>query len=257
MPTDSPARPVLLAFLGASNLARGYTALSHFLARGLAPHPVECLAAMGPGRGYVASGGLWNITYPPIAQCGLLEAVRERAASGRNVAAFVTDIGNDIMYGVPADEIIGCLDKIFQTFDAVAGQVLVTPIPLDLEKDIGPGTFRRLRALYFPRSQVTLAQATRAVNEINAFIRTCRLARVHPLEGMEAFRGFDKIHYAVLRNAPAWTRVGEEMLHLFQARPRFPRRIGCGRMLHSFGCNAGRLIFMDALRLRPRPGALY
>jgi hypothetical protein len=74
---------------------------------------------------------------------------------------------------------------------------------------------------------------------------------------MEAFRGFDKIHYAVLRNAPAWTRVGEEMLRLFQARPGFPRRIGCGRMLHSFGCNAGRLIFMDALRLRPRPGALY
>jgi len=255
MSTQPPSRPVLLAFLGASNLARGYTALAHFLARGLAPRPVRCLAAMGPGRGYVAPGGLWNITYPPIARCGLLDAVRERAADCGQVAALVTDIGNDIMYGVPAQEIIRSLEGIFQTFDAVEGQVVVTPIPLDLEKDISPGTFRLLRALYFPRSPVTLGQAAKGVGEINAFILARRSARVRPVEGMEAFRGCDKIHYALRRTAPAWTRVGGEMLHLLGARPR--GRIGGGRMLHSLACNAGRLIFEDALGLRQKSRAWF
>lgn len=252
MSTDSSS--ILLAFLGASNLARGYTALSHFIVRRLAPHPVECFSAFGPGRGYAATGGVLNITFPPIAECGLLEAVRLRVSTGARTLALLTDIGNDIMYGLPPAEIIACLEKIIKQILAMDGQVLATPISLDVERDVGRRAFRILRTVYFPKSRMTMEQAAQAVAKINAFLYQVRSERVHLLDGMSAFRGCDKIHYAVLKNSAAWTRVGDEMLRLLGAEPRPPRRIGTGRMLHSFGCNLGRLIFVDELRLMPRPG---
>ena len=106
--------PYLFVLMGASNLARGYGALAHCLVRCLAPDPVEILHAMGPGRGYCAEGGIFNVTYPAIGSSGILESASERAQKARRVLALITDIGNDIMYGVSARVLTACLETLLQ-----------------------------------------------------------------------------------------------------------------------------------------------
>ena len=58
--------PVALVLLGASNLARAHRAFSRCLRANLRPRTVRILTALGPGRGYAATGGLWHLRYPPI-----------------------------------------------------------------------------------------------------------------------------------------------------------------------------------------------
>ncbi len=255
MPADSS--PIHLAFMGASNLARGYRALASALGRRLAPSPVACYAALGPGRGYVAPGGLWNIVYPPISECGLVDALRERVAPGSRLVALLSDIGNDIMYDVPAGDILASVEKIIDDISCLEGSVVVTPIPLDIRRDVSEKVFHILRRAFYPRSQVTYEQTERAVIEINQRLFMLRSPRVRVIEGMQAFRGFDKIHYSVLNNAPAWSRVGEAMLDLLGGPGGPPLAIGQISMMRSFVCNIGRVIFRDACGLGRRPADLF
>ncbi len=243
--------------MGASNLARGYRALAGSLGRRLAPHPVSCYAALGPGRGYVAPGGLWNIVYPPISECGLVDALRHRVMPGSRLVALLSDIGNDIMYDVPAGDILASVEKIIDDISCLDGSVVVTPIPLDIRHDVSEKVFHILRKAFYPRSQVTYDQAERAVIEINQRLFSLRSPRVRVIEGMEAFRGFDKIHYAVLKNSEAWSRVGEAMLGLLDEGAGPPLAIGQGRMMQSFFCNIGRVIFRDACGLGRPPADLF
>ena len=62
--------------------------------------------AMGPGRGYLSRGGILNTVYSPILNCGILEAARNKKIKDQLVVALITDIGNDIMYGVSSEKII-------------------------------------------------------------------------------------------------------------------------------------------------------
>ncbi|MFQ5444990.1 MAG: hypothetical protein ACE5EK_10285, partial [Nitrospinales bacterium] len=167
--TDPPndSSPVLLVLLGASNLARGYYGLIHFLRRHLHPRPLLVLNALGPGRGYCAEGGIFNVVYPPIRACGIMDAVREKAKPPCRVVALITDIGNDIMYGVPVKTITDCVVELLKTFRELDANVLMTSIPSSMERDIGKIPFAILRTLFYPKSQVERSQAASAVIEIN------------------------------------------------------------------------------------------
>ena len=120
--------------LGASNLARGHQALAQCLLQSIYPQPVEFLFALGPGRGYRASGGILYHHYPSVETTRVLSRARSIAKDGGRLVALVTDIGNDIMYGVPGNELIACLDSIFQTLREMHVSIFVTPISSWLEK---------------------------------------------------------------------------------------------------------------------------
>ena len=110
--------------------------------------------AMGPGRGYVSRGGILNTIYSPILNCGIFEAVRNKRIKNQQVVAFITDIGNDIMYDVSPEKIIGGLQYIFNALDGFETNIFITPIPVDLENDISEFHFQIIRQVYFPKSSV-------------------------------------------------------------------------------------------------------
>ena len=140
---------VLFILLGASNLARSFYGLKSCVTRCLFPRPVNFIHAMGPGRGYISRGGIFNATYPSIIDCGILETIHKIKQPNQRMIALITDIGNDIMYGVPSHEIINGLQFIFNTLDAFEANILITLIPIDLKKDIGEVYFNILRQVFF------------------------------------------------------------------------------------------------------------
>jgi hypothetical protein len=253
-PSQAPS-PYLFIFLGASNLARGYSALANCLIRCLAPHPVKILHAMGPGRGYCAEGGIFNITYPPIGSSGILNSARGRAQKAHQVIVLITDIGNDIMYGVPLSEITSCLHTLFQKLDAIGADVFVNPIPLDFAEDVSEFQFRILRSVFYPHSTIDYSRAADTVDAVNEFLRDSAGGRIHLLPSAKDFCGVDKIHYSIFHSHKAWSQVAKEMLRGLPVKQ--VEKIGWLSTTHSLFANMGRLVFCDMISVLKKSSGTF
>lgn len=236
---------ILCILLGASNLSRAYQGLVHYLERGLHPRPVRFLNALGPGRGYCAPGGLLNVVYPPIGACGILDSAC--MAGEERILALVTDIGNDIMYDVPAAQIIDSLDKLFAQLKERGADILVTVIPRYLEKAMDDFHFRCLRAAFFPKSRVEMHSATSAVREINSFLQAEATGRITLISGLEDCYSFDKIHFSPIKMHRAWTRIAKVMLTAMEIETSGEIRLP--EMLGSLGSHVFRLTLSDMFRV--------
>lgn len=247
--------PYLFVLMGASNLARGYSALTKCLVRCLAPHPIEILHAMGPGRGYCARGGIFNITYPPIRSSGILRSARGRAQRARKVIALITDIGNDIMYDVPVSDLISCLDDLFQELDAIGAEIFVHPIPLDFSEDFSERQFRILRSIFYPNSAIDYKRARESVEAVNKFLRDRVGGRIHLLPILKDCTGIDKIHYSIFHSHRVWSGVAAEILRVLQVGQA--ENISWLSTLDSLFANMGRLVFCDMVSIRKKSSGTF
>ena len=204
--------PVLLVFLGASNLSRGCFALARHMKVCLYPRKVEVLIASGPGRAYCAPGGLLNISYPPIYTSDIFDVAHEKRESGYRVVALVTDIGNDIMYGVPAEQVIETVQQIFGKLEAMDAEIFYTTLPVAFEKGVHPLWFYLLRSLLLPFSRVSYDEAVAEIIEVNQFLRQSASKQCHLISDMDRYLGFDEIHYGWLRAHSAWDHVAKVIL---------------------------------------------
>ena len=235
--------PVLFLFLGASNLARSYCGLKSCITRCLSPRSVSFIHALGPGRGYIREGGIFNVVYPPILNCGIFEGVPGRG--DQQVVALITDIGNDIMYGVPAKEIIAGLRSIFATLREAEARIFITLIPVNLQDDIDEFYFRALRRIFFPSSTVAYDQASEAVREINKFILESANENLKVIGGLEQYCGFDKIHYSLLKSCPAWSYIASNLTDSLGTTASPDMKIS--ETAVSLASNLARIFFTDML----------
>lgn len=247
--------PHLCVLLGASNLARGYGALSHYLTRNLAPQPVRILAAMGPGRGYGCQGGMLNISYPPIVDSPLFQRARKQAESGSRVVALVTDIGNDLLYGMEPDRLIATVEDVFQRLLDLNARIFVTSLPVFFEQEVSPMVYYSIRTLLYPKSSVSQENAVSGVRRINLYLKESKDPRVHVVPPLDEYLGWDHVHYSLLRSTEVWNRVGGTLLSGWNMQPR--RSLRFPRMLLSYRDYFHRLLMMESLKLIPRSANLF
>ena len=124
--------PASIMLLGASNLARGYYSLTRCIKKNLGSRPARFFNALGPGRAYCASGGVMNVSYPPIGSSLIFSKVKGQPDKACRKVALLTDLGNDIMYGVSSAQIIAEIKNILQRFEDMDADALITPIPSTL-----------------------------------------------------------------------------------------------------------------------------
>ncbi len=245
----------LFILLGASNLARGYSALTRKISQNISR--VEFVNAMGPGRGYCARGGLFNFTYSPIGECRVMESAKAYAERGSRIAVLLTDIGNDIMYGVPDPSLIKCLDRLIEKSLQWNAEVFVTSIHVDVSKDIGKASFKLLKAIFYPKSPVTFEQADAAVKKVNHYLeeKSRQNERVHCVSGLGAFCGMDKIHYSLQKSHLAWSRIADAMLSALGVASA--GNVGPGSVIVSLFQGLNHLIASDMLRIRKKPKGFF
>ena len=245
----------LFVLLGASNLARGYSALTRHLSKNISTS--EFLNALGPGRGYCARGGLLNFTYSPIGECKVMESARAYAERGFRMTVLLTDIGNDIMYGVPESSLIECLDTLIEKSLQMNAEVFLTSIHVDVSKDMGKTSFKLLKSIFYPNSPVTFDQADSAVKKLNHYLaeKSLQNERVHLVSGLGEFCGMDKIHYGLFKSHLAWSRVANAMLLELGVTPA--GKVGLGSMVASLCKNLNRLITSDMLRVIKKPKGFF
>ena len=236
---------LLFLFMGASNLARGYALLTRHLSKCLGVKNIEFLNALGPGRGFCAKGGMFNFIYPPIQDCQVIEAAEKKTKNTRVV--LLTDLGNDLMYGVTADALIECLDMLIDRMLKWNADIFLTSIHINMKKDISRRTFYILRFIFYPNSKMNYEETNSFIIKVNDYLeeKTRNNKKVHLITGMESYAGSDKIHYSLLKMHKAWSKVTDEIFCALNIP--VTKKLGLIDGITSVLANLKRLIFCDIL----------
>lgn len=178
--------------LGASNLARSFPTVVDTVRRTWG-EPVEIMAAMGLGRSYGQDSAVLGRKISGIFPCALWQELLARPPLP--TAALLTDIGNDILYGVPPDRLLewvaACLDRL----EEAGAKIIVTELPIASLARLGEARFRFFRGLFFPRSQLTLADARALAAAVNEGLAAAGKSRkISVISMSESWYGFDPIH---------------------------------------------------------------
>lgn len=203
MPPTPPTRRVIL--LGASNLVRSFSTVVE-TARLVWGEPLEIMAAIGHGRSYGQDSSVCGRKISGIFPCALWSALSSRP--NLPTVALVTDVGNDLAYGVPVERlltwVVGCLDRL----DEVGATTIVTQLPMGSIESIGEWRFRLFRALLFPQCSIPLSQIKSLAAELNRELVTIGTRRKIPvIPASDAWYGFDPIHIKRSLSRRAWPTI--------------------------------------------------
>ena len=127
-PSCSPdATSVIL--LGASNLARGFPSVLSGLRQGL-EGPLHIAVAMGHGRSFGIRSYLFGRALPGILECGLWPHLRSSCGKIRTPLAAIADLGNDLMYGVDVETLLGWLELSLLRLRELNAAVVMLSLPM-------------------------------------------------------------------------------------------------------------------------------
>ena len=136
-----------LILLGASNLTLSLRLVIHLMQQRFGA-PSEILTAMGHGRAYgIFSEALWR-GLPGIAECGLWRQLRE--TESHPAYALLTDIGNDILYGLLPEQVLQSVEACVERLQQQSAQIVVTGLPMTSIERLSERHFLFFRNLFYP-----------------------------------------------------------------------------------------------------------
>jgi hypothetical protein len=161
------------------------------------------MAAIGHGRSYGQDSTVFGRKISGIFPCALWQDLQKRPALP--TSALVTDIGNDLLYGVPPEQVLEwvarCLDRLTQ----VGATTLVTELPVASIERLSEARFRFFRRLFFPQSKLTYADAQNLIMELNRELAAlCRARKIPIIPVSGAWYGLDPIHLRRRVRGEAW-----------------------------------------------------
>ena len=191
--------------LGASNLTRALTAFVTVARNAWGPE-VQVLAAAGHGRSYGSPSRVGFRTLPGILESGLWRELESH--SPVPTRALVSDVGNDILYGSPAGQILAWVEDALNRLQRITRDIILTNLPLTTIGRLSPAKFLVFRSILFPSSRLSLSRVLETARQVDAGIaelasaHNTRLARLNP-----AWYGIDPIHFRRSRWRPAWEEI--------------------------------------------------
>lgn len=232
--------------LGASNLTRGFHTVVA-TARALWGPDVQVVAALGHGRSYGSNSRLLVRTLPGILDSGLWR--RLEAAAPAATRALVTDVGNDILYGFPAAQVLAWVEEALRRLGQVTRDITLTDLPLASIRRLSRAKFLAFRSVLVPSCRLSFGQVIETVESVNAGLaelaaaRGLRFCRLRP-----EWYGFDPIHI----RPPLWRVAWQEILGGGPSAPatRAPRAEG----LRLYLMRPERQWLFGVERFRPQSG---
>lgn len=201
--TGKPTRRVIL--LGASNLVRSISTVVE-TAREIWREPVEIMTAIGHGRSYGQDSRIMGRKISGIFPCALWNDLHQRDTLP--TVALLTDIGNDLGYGVSVDELVSWIEGCLAHLDRAGATTIITELPMARLARLREREYLFFRALFFPRSRLTFDDIRARAHELNARLQeigTQRKIPVIPVSG--AWYGRDPIHLKRTAWRAAWPTI--------------------------------------------------
>ena len=199
--TDAPPRTVLL--LGASNVSLGLRPILRAL-RGGFDGPLDVLIAAGHGRSLAKPTAAFGRALPGILRCGVWDALAGRPA-GSAVSVCVTDVGNDLLYGVAPATVTGwvaaCLDRL-----PAGAEVILTLPPARRAAGLPAWRYHAAKRLFFPaHPTVPWGEMKARAADLHARLADLgRSRRAAALDPPAEWYGLDPIHVRRGVRGEAW-----------------------------------------------------
>lgn len=164
------------------------------------------LAALGHGRSYGAPSHFLTRTLPGILQSGLWPQLSRMAPAPAH--GLITDVGNDILYGFSAQQILAWVNEAIDRLESHGAQVTVTGLPAVGEDDISPARFLFFRSVFFPRCRLSLADvAMRAAHIGEGLEELAERRRLRLVRLKREWYGVDPIHIRPSLWHAAWQEI--------------------------------------------------
>src|SRR3954463_14296552 len=132
--------------LGASNVTRSFPTVVA-TARQTWSEPIEIMAAMGHGRSYGQDSWCFGRKIPGIFSCALWQDLQNRKPLP--TAALVTDIGNDMLYGISSDQLLDWVERCLDRLVEAGAATILTQMPIESIERLGERRFQFFRRLFF------------------------------------------------------------------------------------------------------------
>ncbi len=201
--SDVAARRVVL--LGASNLTRGISTVLETACR-IWGRPLEVFSAWGHGRSYGRDSTILGRQLPSILECGLWQELARRPK--RPTAGLVTDIGNDLLYEEPVEQIVLWVQECLDRLAALNARTVVTLLPVENLLTLSRARFHLMRTIFFPHSRIGLDEVGRRAHALNDAVRRLAAERGFGLASHRpAWYGFDPIHIKPRHRSLAWREI--------------------------------------------------
>jgi len=191
--------------VGASNLTRGFHTIVA-TARAVWGPDVEVLAALGHGRSYGVPSTFLVRGLPGILQSGLWRELESHPPAPTR--ALVPDVGNDIMYGCPAAQILEWVDECVARLQPFTRDVVITGLPHAAVEGLPVSRFLLFRSIFFPRCRLTLDATVRIGAEVDAGLRAIAASRGASFLTLKPeWYGVDPIHIRPGMWRAAWQEI--------------------------------------------------
>ncbi len=181
-----------LVFLGASNLSRGFPRLVS-LAKSSFDEELTIYAAKGAGRSFGLNSGSFGKKFPGIFSCGLWDALRE--AKPAPTSALITDIGNDLGYEVPVDQVLEWVTRCVDALLEINADIVISDLPLEPLRALDERRFRMFRRVLFPYCRLEKAELVTRAEQVSRSLKQLADARHTPIFSVSSqWYGLDPIH---------------------------------------------------------------
>lgn len=193
--------------LGASNVTLSFPRLWHGLRRAF-DEPLELFAVHGHGRSFGMRSRIGPRELPGIVDCRVWETLAAQPSAHEPPRALITDIGNDILYGIDPDQIAEWVATCLERLRSLNARIVLTQLPVANTADLGAARFRFFRRLFFPGCQLTLDDVVERATRLNQRVVEFgqQFGVVTPAPRREWY-GLDPIHVLRRHRSTAWREL--------------------------------------------------
>ncbi len=189
--------------IGASNVTISLPLIWHSLAA--SPEPSRVIVVAGHGRSYGKPSSVLGRTLPGILQSEFWEQLPSLIASDSDVRTLVTDVGNDILYGMKPRQISSWVRDVLTQLQPFSQQTAVFELPLCSLARLSRWRFWLCRRVLFPKSQLSFEEALSFGTELNTSVQeVAREFQVATIVPQAHWYGFDPIHIRSGQRVAVW-----------------------------------------------------
>lgn len=190
--------------LGASNISLGWKQLSQIVTARF-PERMSILTAHGFGRAWIDTSQFALRQLPGIMGCGLWEHLETTHTAP--VAALITDLGNDLVYGRDPSAVMSAVTLGIQRIRQASPncRIVVTRPPVASVQTLGATRYRVFRTLIFPFCRLSLHEIRERTLELDQRIQDLHDVTIEfPAAN---WYGLDPIHVRRRNRSTAFERM--------------------------------------------------
>lgn len=164
------------------------------------------MVTAGHGRSFGMPSTVLGRTLPSILECSLWRTL-DQLDDASPLHAVVTDVGNDLLYGVNSEQIASWVTQTTDRLVEKHSSIVLTGLPIDSLQTLSVRRFDFFRRLLFPQSSLTLQSAlSEGVNLHHLLLEQSEPGGITSITPEEHWYGFDPIHIRRRCRRDAWNR---------------------------------------------------